>query len=148
MGYLEVIEIPKIGEIIAKFDTGNGSLSSSLTCDKFTVSDDKKILKWELNNKKFTNEIVGKSETLIGDKVHFRYIINIDIIFAGKLYKNVDISLVDRSDKTTKFLANRKFMERIGCSINPNKTFVITEAPINYSSKEAKNDPYYGINFK
>jgi hypothetical protein len=39
------------------------------------------------------------------------------------MYKEVEVSLVDRKEKSTKFLANRKFMERIWFAISPYKSF-------------------------
>ena len=71
-----------------------------------------------------------------------------DIVFAGKTYKDVHISLVDRKDKSTKFLANRKFMERVGCSVNPYKTFVLTSFDEEYAPLDAKGNNHSGIKFE
>ena len=45
-------------------------------------------------------------------------------------------------------LINRKLMQRMGYSISPNKTFIATSFPEEYSPKEAKGDNYAGIKFK
>lgn len=148
IGYREVITIEGIGDIVAKFDTGNGALSSTLTYDKMEISEDGKEVKWSLGNKEFTNKIVGTSNAEVGDSVHERPIIELDIIFIGKKYENVRVSLADRKDKSTKFLANRQFMERLGVSVAPNKTFVLTEFKGDYSAKEAKGDNHIGIKFE
>jgi hypothetical protein len=71
-----------------------------------------------------------------------------DISFRGKTYKDVYVSLVDRKEKSTKFLANRKFMERIGCSVSPFKTFMVTSFVEEYSPKNAKGDSHAGIKFE
>jgi hypothetical protein len=71
-----------------------------------------------------------------------------DVQFAGKTYKDVHISLVDRKDKSTKFLVNRKFMERIGCSVSPTKTFVVTSFDGEYSAGDAKGIAHAGIKFQ
>jgi ribosomal protein S6--L-glutamate ligase len=147
IGFREVIHIPEIGDIVAKFDTGNGSLSSSLTYDKIEVSKDEKSVSWELNGKKFKNDIIDWSHAEVGNVTDKRPIIEIEIQFAGKTYKDVHVSLVDRSDKSTKFLVNRKFMERIGCAVSPNKTFMVTTFEDDYSPRDAKSKNHMGIKF-
>ena len=148
VGFREVVTIPGIGEIVGKFDTGNGSKSSCLTYDKAVVSDDKKQVHWELGDNKFTHKIIGYSNAEVGHVLQERPIIEMDIIFLGKTYKKVHVSLVDRSKKSTKFLANRKFMERIGCAVSPNKTFIYTSFDDGYDAGEAKADNHAGIKFE
>jgi ribosomal protein S6--L-glutamate ligase len=148
IGFREMIQIPEIGQLVAKFDTGNGSLSCSLTYDEIDINHKEKQVKWKLGDRKFTNKIIGYANAEVGDQVHERPVIELDIVFAGKTYKAVHVSLVDRKDKSTKFLVNRKFMERIGCSVNPMKTFVVSSSPDGYSPAEAKGKPHLGIIFE
>lgn len=148
IGFREVIQIPGIGEFVAKFDTGNGALSCSMTYDEMEVSANKKSVSWSIDGKHFTNKVVGISNAEVGADVHERPIIEMDVVFSGKKYKNVLISLVDRTDKSTKFLANRKFMERIGVSINPYKTFTCSNFDGDYSPRDAKGDNHMGIKFE
>jgi ribosomal protein S6--L-glutamate ligase len=148
IGFREVVTIPGIGDIISKFDTGNGALSCSLTYDKAKLADDKKSVDWEINGKKFSNKVIGLSNAEVGHVVQERPIIEMDVIFAGKTYKDVHISLVDRKEKSTKFLVNRKFMERIGCSVSPNKTFVVSSFDGEYSVHDAKGNNHVGIKFE
>jgi ribosomal protein S6--L-glutamate ligase len=147
VGFREVIHIPEVGDIVAKFDTGNGSLSSTLTYDKMDISDDEKTVEWELGGNKFKNNIIGFSNAEVGDDIQRRPMIEIEIQFAGKTYKNVHVSLSDRKDKSTKFLVNRNFMERIGCAVSPNKTFMVTTFEDDYSPRDAKGKPHDGIKF-
>ena len=147
-GFREVIAVPGIGEIVAKFDTGNGALCSSLTYDTIKVSDNKKTVEWTLGNKKLTNKVYGISQPEVGDKIVDRYIIKLDIVFCGHLYKDVEVALADRTDKSTKFLANRKLMERFGVSVSPFKTFVCTSFSGEYSAKETKGKNNLGIKFE
>jgi ribosomal protein S6--L-glutamate ligase len=146
VGFREVVHVLGIGDIVAKFDTGNGSLSCSMTYDKMEVLD--KTVKWELGGNKFENKIIGYANAEVGNETHERPIIELDLQFAGKNYKGVHVSLVDRTDKSTKFLVNRKFMERIGCSVSPTKTFVSTSFDGEYSAGEAKGQKHAGIKFK
>lgn len=147
IGFIELVNIPGVGDLVAKFDTGNGSASCSMTYDTMKI-EDKEHISWSIGKNKFKNKIIGYSNSLIGDDVHERPMIEIDIMFAGKLYVDVPMSLVDREDKTTPFLVNRKFMERIGCSVNPTKTFMVTTSPKNYSVTDSQGDPHGGIKFK
>jgi len=148
IGFREVIHIDGIGDFVAKFDTGNGSMSSSMTYDKMQISDDEKTVEWEINGKKFKSDIIDWANTEVGTEVHTRPIILMDIQFNGKNYREVHVSLVDRKDKSTKFLVNRKLMERIGCSVSPNKTFIITKFDGEYDATKSKGDPHAGIIFK
>lgn len=85
---------------------------------------------------------------LFWNDVQERVIIELDIIFGGKTYKSVPVSLVDRKEKSTKFLANRKFMERMGVSISPYKTFMVSNFEGDYSPRDAKGNNHMGIKFK
>jgi ribosomal protein S6--L-glutamate ligase len=148
VGFREVVTVPGIGDFVAKFDTGNGSLSCSMTYDEAVLSDDRKTVNWELNGKKYNSKVIGFSNAEVGKHVQERPIIEFDIIFGGKTYKDVHISLVNRVDKSTKFLANRKFMERIGCSVSPFKTFIVTSFSEEYNPVECKGVKYGGIKFE
>jgi ribosomal protein S6--L-glutamate ligase len=148
IGFREVVQVPGIGEFVAKFDTGNGAISCSMTYDKMEVSDNKKTVEWSINGKHFTSKVVGISNAEVGPNVHERPIIEMDVVFLGKRYKNVLVSLVDRTDKSTKFLVNRKFMEILGVSINPYKTFTCSSFDGEYNPREAKGNNHMGIKFE
>lgn len=125
VGYLENIEISGIGNLVAKFDTGNSSKSCSIHADKVEEKDNKLI--WSIGKKSFVHDIIGYSKTAVGTEVQERPIIKLDVIFNGVLVKNVNFSPSDRSDKTTPILINRAFMRRLGLVVNANQAFVITD---------------------
>lgn len=148
-GFREIIEVEGIGEFVAKFDTGNGSKSCSMHVDELSIEDDE--CKWKLKGKSYKHKIVGYSKTEVGDKVEERPIIHLDIVFAGKVYEKVPVSPVDRSMKSTPFLINRKFMERTGILINPEKEFTILsikKVDQDYEPYDAKGKRYAGINLQ
>jgi hypothetical protein len=145
IGYLESIDIPKIGQVIAKFDTGNGSKSCTIHADKVEEKGGK--VHWSIGKRKFVNDIIEHSEAEVGTKVHKRPVIELDITFNGVIIPKVKVSPDDRTDKSTPFLANRAFMKSIGLIVNPQKAFVVTEEPKEYSVKAAKGEPYAGIKF-
>jgi ribosomal protein S6--L-glutamate ligase len=146
-GFRECVNIPGIGDYVVKMDTGNGSASMTIHGDKFKKSG--KYLEWEINGIKFKDKIIGTSEAVgTGGKVHSRPIIQRDLIFAGKLVPKVDISIIDRTAKSTPALANRKFMERLGIVVSPSKAFKLTKFDGGFSVPDSIGDPHGGIKFE
>lgn len=127
VGYLENVEIPGIGNLIAKFDTGNSSKSCSIHADSMEEVDGKLI--WSLHGKKFVHDIVDHSTTLVGHVIHKRPVIEMDIIFNDVLVKDVRFSPTNRKNKSTSLLMNRRFMSDLGIVVNANKAFVLTDEP-------------------
>ena len=145
IGFREIITIPKVGEMVAKFDTGNGSKACSMHAENIETKGD--FLHWELKGKKFKSKIVNVSSTEVGEKIEERPYVYLDIEFAGKIIKDVAVAPVDRTPKSTPFLANRKFMERLGIIVNPDKAFVITQFDGDYDALDSKGKKYAGIVF-
>lgn len=145
IGFREMIEIPGIGQMVSKFDTGNGSKACSMHADKIEVKDN--YVHWEINGKKFKSKVVNVSSTEVGEKIEERPYVYLDIYFAGKLIEKVPVAPVDRTPKSTPFLANRRFMERLGTIVNPDKAFVITEFDGEYNALDAKGKKHAGIIF-
>lgn len=146
IGYLESIEIPGIGKMVAKFDTGNGSASCSIQSDD--SKEDNGNLIWKVGNKKFKNKIVGYSNTEVGKNIEKRPIVEIDIALNGLVVKGVKVSPIDRTSKTTPFLANRDLMKNLGVIVNPERTFVISDCPKGYIPSEARGKNDGGIEFR
>jgi RimK family alpha-L-glutamate ligase len=147
IGYLETISIPKIGEVIAKFDTGNGAKSCTIHADE--VKEKNGRVYWKIGNKKFSHKLAGYSDAEVGRDKHRRPMIETDIVFNGIKIPNVLVSPDDRTAKSTPFLVNRAFMKRIGLIVNPDKAFVATKNPeYDYSVGKAKGNPYAGISFE
>jgi len=146
-GYLEMIKVPGLGSFISKFDTGNGSKSCTIHADEMEENDNKLI--WTCGGKKYVSPIVGYSDAEIGKDIHRRPIIEMDIIFNDILVPKVKLSPVDRTGKSTPFLANRQLMRKLGLIVNPNKAFVVTKSPDEeYKPSEAKGEAHSGIYFE
>lgn len=145
VGYLETIEIPTVGKMVAKFDTGNGSTASSIHADQVSEEDGK--LKWRIGDTEFESEIVGYTKTEVGRDTEERPIIEIDLMFNGVKIPSVKVAPTDRVSKSTPFLANRPLMKKLGVMVNPHKAFVLSERPSDYLPMQAKGDPYGGIEF-
>lgn len=146
IGYLESVEIPGIGKMVAKFDTGNGSASCSIQADD--AIEEKGNLIWKVGNKKFKNKIIGYSSTEVGKNVEKRPIIEIDIMLNGSIEKGVKVSPIDRSSKSTPFLVNRDLMKNLGVVVNPERTFVVSDCPKGYVPSEARGKNDGGIEFE
>jgi hypothetical protein len=147
IGYLEQITVPGIGSMIAKFDTGNGAKSCTIHADE--IEEKGKKLIWSVGGKKFVNDIIGYSDAEVGRDTHTRPIIQTNLEFNGILVPDVKISPVDRTEKSTPFLANRALMKRLGLIVNPNKAFVVTNEPEDkYAPGKAKGEQHAGIYFE
>lgn len=126
VGYKEMVKVNGM-DLIAKFDTGNG-VFCVMHADKYKINTEEKTVKWWSHGKKFKNKYtdmekieVGGAKKYFEERPHMFF----DIIFNGKIYKNVNFTIDDRSDRTP-VLLDRDFMERANVSVNPAKQFVIT----------------------
>jgi hypothetical protein len=147
VGYLENINIPGVGYVVAKFDTGNGAKSCTLHADEVEELDGKLV--WKVGKKKFVNDIVGYSDAEVGRDVHTRPVIEIDLVFNNVTVPKVKVSPVDRTEKSTPFLANRAFMRKLGLVVNPDKAFVVSgELEDKYSAGSSKGEAHAGIEFE
>jgi RimK family alpha-L-glutamate ligase len=142
-GFRELVNIPGVGTFVGKLDTGNGATSCSLHADSIEENNGEVI--WKLGNEQFINKIVGQSKAEVGEKIHHRSVINLDVEFNGIVYKKVKFSLVDRTEKSTPLLLNRDFLSSAGLIVDPSEDFVLTDRPEGYSPKDAKGDPIAGV---
>ena len=55
-----------------------------------------------------------------------RYVVKLDVEFAGKTYEDVLFTIDDRPDSRTRVLLNRGFMARLNVMVNPQKKYVLT----------------------
>ena len=120
-----MVNIKPFGEIIAKFDTGNSGMPV-IHADKFSVSG--RQIRWSLLGKTITSNIVRKEEIKVGglrDYDEDRYVVKLDVEFAGGLYKDVEFTLDDRDERTL-ILLDRAFMNTLNVMVNPQRKYVIT----------------------
>ena len=125
-GFLEIINIKPFGDIIAKFDTGNSARAPTIHADKVEVKGKK--VTWSYEGKSLTNKLVRTAKVDVGglnDYSEKRYVIILDIEFAGTFYKDVKIMLDDRSDREP-MLLNRKLMRQMNVMVNPKRKYIVT----------------------
>lgn len=125
-GYQEMIEIDKVGSLVAKFDTGNGAISS-IHAESIVVDDKAKQVTWSFNSNKF--EHIPYKRKISYPNGSVKVTVGFDVRFDGELYKGVEFVLDDRGGKTTPVLLNRDFMKDINIIVNPSKAFLITDEP-------------------
>ena len=124
-GYKEVVTIKPFGEIVAKFDTGNSGMPV-IHSDKYKING--KQITWSLLGKTITSDIVRKEEISVGglrDYEETRYVVKLDVNFAGGHYKDVEFTIDDREDRSP-ILLDRAFMKRLNVIVNPQRKYVIT----------------------
>ena len=125
-GFKEILTIKPFGELISKFDTGNSGMPV-IHADKFQVEKNNTI-RWSLLGKTLTSKIVRTEEISVGglrDYEETRYVVKLDVEFAGGFYKDVEFTIDDREDRTP-ILLDRAFMKRLNVMVNPQRKYVIT----------------------
>ena len=125
-GYIETIKIEKIGDFIAKFDTGNSSYCV-LHADEWKINDD--VVTWTNGGKTYKNELQGmkkvKAGTLGIKEAEERPVVLLDVTFNGTIYKDIKFTL-SRRDNRKPANMNIGFIKKAGLSINPAKKYVLS----------------------
>ena len=125
-GYKEILTIKPFGEIVAKFDTGNSGMPV-IHADKIKPLSNTKV-QWSLLGKTIESRIVRTENIKVGglrDYDEDRYVVKLDVEFAGGYYKDVEFTIDDREDRTP-ILLDRAFMKRLNVMVNPQRKYVIT----------------------
>jgi hypothetical protein len=87
-----------------------------------------KTVQWTLLGKTITSNIVRVEEISVGglrDYEEDRYVVKLDVEFAGGFYKDVEFTIDDREDRSP-ILLDRAFMNRLNVMVNPQRKYVIT----------------------
>ena len=124
-GFKEILTIKPFGDLISKFDTGNSGMPV-IHSDKYKINGNK--ITWTLLDKTITSDIVRKEEISVGglrDYEETRYVVKLDVEFAGGFYKDIEFTIDDREDRTP-ILLDRAFMKRLNVMVNPQRKYVIT----------------------
>ncbi len=122
-GYFEVIKIEPFGELVAKFDTGNSSRPVFHAKD-IEVKD--KDITFSHNGKSYKTKHQGKYTTVTGAGEDVRWIVELDIEFAGTVYSKISFGLDNREELSSDVLLNREIMSRLNVMVNPARKYVVT----------------------
>lgn len=130
VGREELMEIIGIGMVRAKFDTGNTAFNS-IHADSFTMKNKK--VTWKHKGKTFTNDIVKiieLEEGGINPHTERRPLIQLDIKFLDKTYKDRYFTLDDREGKGTDVLVAVNFMKEFGFVVDPGRKYIKTSTDL------------------
>ena len=125
-GYFEIVNIKPFGDVVAKFDTGNGASASTIHTDKLEVKG--KNVTWTYNDKTITSKIQRVAKVDVGGLNNYsekRYAVLLDFEFAGSSYKNIEFLLDDREDRSP-ILLNRDVMRMLNVMVNPQRKYIVT----------------------
>ena len=125
-GYFEIVNIKPFGDVVAKFDTGNGASASTIHTDKLEVKG--KNVTWTYNDKTITSKIQRVAKVDVGGLNNYsekRYAVLLDFEFAGSSYKNIEFLLDDREDRSP-ILLNRDVMQMLNVMVNPQRKYIVT----------------------
>ena len=124
-GFKEILTIKPFGELVSKFDTGNSGMPV-IHADKYKIKGNE--ITWTLLGKTITSKIIKEEKISVGglrDYEETRYVIRLDVEFAGGYYNDVEFTIDDREDRTP-ILLDRAFMKRLNVMVNPQRKYVIT----------------------
>ena len=122
-GYFEVVKIEPFGELVAKFDTGNSSMPVIHGKD-IKVKDNQ--ITFSHNGKVHNTKHHGKYTTVTGAGEDVRWVVELDIEFAGSIYPKIKFGVDNREDLTSDVLLNREIMSIMNVMINARRKYVVT----------------------
>ena len=123
IGYVEYITIDGVGRVKAKIDTGNGTVNAIGATD---IKKEGNNVSFKILGKKFTKPIVQTQNINIGSgNFEDRHIVEFDVKFGRREYKNIRFNLADRSDNNYLVLVGKSFLEKLNYSVNVAKTFTL-----------------------
>ena len=129
VGWLETIEVGKIGKIRAKMDTGNGAHACSMHAEDIKING--KTVTWTYDGKKYSAPKYGESRVFRAnaegqEPSEIRTTVLLDLTFNGFTYKDIEFGLDQRPRARSDVLLNREVIRMFNASVNPNRTFVLS----------------------
>ena len=116
------------GTITSVSSSGGGGSVYLSAVDQDIIPDGNGTRSLGSSSKRFKDIfLAGETINLGGlrDYKEDRYVIELDVEFAGGLYKDVEFTLDDREEKS-KILFDRETMNRFNVMVNPNRKYIIT----------------------
>ena len=128
-GWLEVIDIwfdsDTHQEYLAKLDTGNGTMASTVEVGKFTENNGS--ISFEVNGKKVTAKVVDTAKAKVGDQEYERKVIEVPLVKIGlRQMSNVKLAVIEKREKSTNVLVNRDLLSRLGYVVVSDETHILT----------------------
>ena len=113
-------------ELLARLDTGNGSVAGHFEVGDYT--EDGKKIAFKLFGKEYTFDINGHSKSWVGDQQYDRVIIIVPSLRIGqRRLTDVKMGVVkNRTNKSTNALINRDVLSKLGYIIDSAHTHLLT----------------------
>lgn len=125
--HVGIAEMPALGKVTAKIDTG--AYSNSLHCpyvEEVTDAEGRKLLRYSPFADKRevyeTDRYFTKTVTSSNGQSEERFVIELHVIIGGRTLR-AQISLTDRTNMQYPMLIGRKFLKRYGLTVNVAKRF-------------------------
>jgi len=125
-GFIETINIDGIGDVDAKFDTGNGSYCV-IHADKWEIKDD--FITWTNNGKEYEHKVESVKKFKRGgvrNEEEERAVILMNVTFNNDTFENIKFAISNRKGMTTPVLLNRAFLRKANVVINSTRKYVMT----------------------
>lgn len=126
VGYIEKVEFVDFKDQVfkAKMDTGNGAYNV-IHATNITHNINTNKVAFEIDGKKYSKEFAEIKKVNVDNSItRQRYVIRLDLKFAGMIYNGVLFSLDDRSNRSTPVLFSRQFIKDHNLMVNPSKRYV------------------------
>ena len=78
------------------------------------------------NGKTHNTKHYGKYTAVTGAGEDDRWVVELDMEFAGTIYPEIRFGLDNREDLSSDVLLNREIMSRINVMVNPRRKYVVT----------------------
>lgn len=129
-GYLESVTV-NFGEsevkMLAKLDTGNGTIASHIEVGKIERNGDK--VSFSFDGKNYNLDVIDESKAVTGTEKHNRPVVILKELTLGqRKVKDVPMALVEsRNKKSSNMLLNRECLSWLGYVVSPSATHILTE---------------------
>lgn len=143
-GVKETIEIKGHGTVKAKLDSGNSAINA-LIVDEYDEHDG--TVDWTFNGEVVHSKVIDHCNIVHLGKCITRPVIEVDLIFNGKEYKNEKVNLKISDYKRprmrlyTRMLLSKEFLTRANILIDPGKQYHLSNlSDIDRPSKKLRNE--------
>lgn len=113
---------------LAKLDTGNSTTAPTLEVGDFDIDEKNNKISFKINNETHNFDIIRYMNAIAGEMTYKRPVIKIKEIQLGlRRVDNVEIAIVKhRDNKTTNMLINRDILSKLGYTVHPSQSHILT----------------------
>jgi hypothetical protein len=121
LGLVETIDIDGVGPVIAKVDSGN-ELYNVLHGSNISTKPNGTVTFTTVGGQNIEKRVMDRVTINLGDSnTEDRPVVQFNIKFNGKEYKDIPFSIGNRSENTEKVLLGVDFLSILDCLVDPTK---------------------------